>query len=38
MSKGDLTVRVEGQYKGDYQILKNSINGLGESLVNSLMM
>ncbi len=32
MSKGDLTVRVEGQYKGDHQVLKNSINGLGESL------
>ena len=32
MSKGDLTFRVEGEYKGDHQVLKNSINGLGESL------
>jgi methyl-accepting chemotaxis protein len=34
MSTGDLTVRVTGDYKGDHQILKNSINELGESLAN----
>ena len=34
MSTGDLTVRVTGDYKGDHQILKNSINELGESLTN----
>ncbi|MGD8780986.1 MAG: methyl-accepting chemotaxis protein [Ignavibacteria bacterium] len=32
MSTGDFTVRVKGNYKGDHQIMKNSINDLGESL------
>lgn len=32
MSTGDLTVRVNGNYKGDHQIIKRSINKLGESL------
>jgi methyl-accepting chemotaxis protein len=32
MSTGDLTVRVNGDYKGDHQIMKNSINDLGDSL------
>lgn len=32
MSRGDLTVRVIGEYKGDHQILKNNINQLGDSL------
>ncbi|MBI1938999.1 MAG: methyl-accepting chemotaxis protein [Ignavibacteriales bacterium] len=32
MSRGDLTVRVTGAYKGDHQMIKNSINQLGESL------
>ena len=33
MAKGDLTARVEGEFKGDYQLLKNNINQLGESLM-----
>jgi len=32
MSTGDLTVRVTDDYKGDHQIMKKSINNLGESL------
>jgi len=32
MATGDLTVRVKGDYKGDHQIMKNSINSLGASL------
>ena len=32
MAKGDLTVRVNGEYKGDHQIIKKSINALGDSL------
>lgn len=32
MAGGDLTVRVTGNYKGDHQIIKNSINQLGDSL------
>ncbi|HLP18273.1 MAG TPA: MCP four helix bundle domain-containing protein, partial [Bacteroidota bacterium] len=32
MAKNDFTVRMEGEYKGDHQLLKNSINQLGESL------
>lgn len=32
MSRGDLTVRVTGAYKGDHQMIKNSINQLGEAL------
>ena len=34
MSRGDLTVRMKGDYKGDHQLLKNSINKLGDSLCN----
>ena len=34
MSQGDLTVRMMGDYKGDFLIIKNSINKLGESLNN----
>lgn len=34
MSTGDLTVRVKGEYKGDHQVIKNSINTLGDSLEN----
>lgn len=34
MSTGDLTVRVTGDYKGDHQIIKNSINQLGTALTN----
>ncbi len=36
MAKGDLTVRVEGDYKGDHQLIKNSINQLGDSLTEVL--
>jgi len=32
MAKGDLTPRVSGNYQGDHQILKNSINKMGESV------
>ncbi len=32
MAKGDLTPRVTGSYLGDHQILKNSINKMGESV------
>jgi methyl-accepting chemotaxis protein len=36
MAEGDLTVRVEGEYKGDHQLLKNSINTVGSSLDKAL--
>ncbi|HEX2983524.1 MAG TPA: methyl-accepting chemotaxis protein, partial [Ignavibacteriales bacterium] len=36
MSKGDLTVRMAGDYKGDYKILKDSINHLGKSMSDAL--
>ncbi|QQS35454.1 MAG: cache domain-containing protein [Ignavibacteriales bacterium] len=36
MSRGDLTVRVTNEYKGDHQIIKNSINTLGDSLTEAL--
>ncbi|MBI1938125.1 MAG: HAMP domain-containing protein [Ignavibacteriales bacterium] len=32
ISTGDMTVRVDGDYKGDHQLIKNSINKLGNSL------
>jgi len=32
MSTGDLTVRVTGDYQGDHQLIKNSINSLGDSV------
>ncbi|WP_448522297.1 methyl-accepting chemotaxis protein, partial [Schleiferia thermophila] len=34
MANGDLTPRVTGNYQGDHQIIKNSINKLGDSLTN----
>ena len=37
MTNGDLTTRVEGNYKGDHQIIKNSINTLAESF-NQLLV
>jgi len=37
LAKGDLTVRVDKEYKGDHQILKNSINQVGESLNMALL-
>jgi methyl-accepting chemotaxis protein len=33
MAQGNLTVRVNGDFKGDHQLIKNSINGLGDSLL-----
>ncbi|QQS35462.1 MAG: methyl-accepting chemotaxis protein [Ignavibacteriales bacterium] len=36
MSKGDLTVRINAEYKGDHQKIKNSINLLGESLSSAI--
>ncbi len=36
MATGDLTVRMHGNYKGDHQIIKNSINSLGDSLMHVL--
>ncbi len=32
MATGDLTVRMAGEYKGDFRIIKDSINQLGEAL------
>ncbi len=32
MATGDLTVRITSSYKGDHQLIKNSINAVGESL------
>lgn len=37
MAKGDLTVRMMGDYKGDHQVLKRSVNQLGESMSTALM-
>jgi methyl-accepting chemotaxis protein len=36
MAAGNLTARVKGDYKGDHQLIKNSINGLAESMNNAL--
>lgn len=36
MAGGDLSVRMEGVYKGDHKIMLNSINQLGESLSSVL--
>lgn len=36
MAKGDLTPLVEGEYKGDHQLMKNSINTVRDSLNNAL--
>lgn len=32
MATGDFTARVNGNYKGDHQLIKNSINQLGEAI------
>jgi methyl-accepting chemotaxis protein len=32
LAEGDLTVRVTKEYKGDHQLIKNSVNKLGDSL------
>ncbi len=36
MSTGDLTERVVGDYKGDHQLIKNSINAVSDSLCKTL--
>jgi methyl-accepting chemotaxis protein len=36
MANGDLTIRVNGNYKGDHQIMKNSINTVADSLGKAL--
>ena len=36
MAKGDLTVRIASDYKGDFQLLKTRINTVGESLRNAI--
>lgn len=36
MASGDLTVRMHGNYKGDHQIIKNSINKVASSLNTTL--
>ena len=36
MSLGDLTIRMQGNYKGDFLALKNSVNRLGDSFNNAL--
>ena len=32
LAKGNLTIRVKGDYKGDHQLIKKNINTVGESL------
>jgi methyl-accepting chemotaxis protein len=36
MSSGDMTVRITSDYKGDHQLIKDSINGVAESLSHAL--
>ena len=36
LAQGDLTTRMSGEYKGDYAIIKNSINNLGSSISSAL--
>ncbi|MBI2418525.1 MAG: HAMP domain-containing protein [Ignavibacteriales bacterium] len=36
MAKGDLTVHMSGNYKGDFAMIKESINNLADSLCNVL--
>lgn len=36
MAKGNFNARVKGEFKGDHQLIVNSINTLGESLTNIL--
>ncbi len=37
IATGDLTARVTGDYKGDHQLIKNSINNVASSLNETLM-
>lgn len=36
MATGDLTVRISSQYKGDHELIKNSINTVADSLCSAL--
>jgi len=36
MAQGDLTVRISSDYKGDHELIKNSINTVAESLSKAL--
>lgn len=36
MAKGDLTVKMKGDYNGDFAIIKNSINGLADSFKEAI--
>lgn len=36
MAKGDLTARISSNFLGDYQLIKNSINTVGQSLSSAL--
>jgi methyl-accepting chemotaxis protein len=36
MSLGDMTIRITSDYKGDHQLIKNSINAVAESLNKAL--
>jgi len=36
MGAGDMTIRITSDYKGDHQLIKNSINAVGESLNTAL--
>ncbi len=36
IAEGDLTVRINSEYNGDFKIIKNSVNRLGESFTNIL--
>ncbi|MHB8906662.1 MAG: methyl-accepting chemotaxis protein [Melioribacteraceae bacterium] len=36
LASGDLTVRMNGDYKGDYAVIKNSINSLADSFSSAL--
>ncbi len=36
MAEGDLSCKVEGEYRGDHQLMKDSINAVAESLAQAL--
>ena len=36
MAKGDMTIRMDGEYRGDHEIIKTSINQVAESLEKAL--
>lgn len=37
LASGDFTVKVKGDYKGDHQLMKNSINTVTQSLYNTMV-